>query len=368
MKKYSKFLLITACVTISLALLLAIIGITNHIRSTRYDTKKALQYENKLISLLEGKDSILLKDLFDFPFHRAFIIPDTYLAGDEFAEKYGLDISVEEMLPNNYENICRIVFVDKTGEFVYEFRYTHGERIYADVGGKILYPDTVIRKNSNLKEIKNAVGIEFIGDVENLLMDEEYCIEHYYSDIISSCQKLLVDVPVLTEEELIKKHPSPNSRLSKQWDQMVKDLKAKEAKVDEYGFVLKDINSDSMPELFWVDKNYNIVSVFASIHPSKNLLGAFSSENSCIVLEDGGLLVLSTSDDSNFEYSIANYKNLEGLKVGPVSFGCENGLYYKKDEKGKTEITNQEFDILLQQNINKKDSSFKKCKILGISA
>lgn len=135
-----------------------------------YNFSEAKKYEDKLISLLENNDSVKVKDVFDFEFERAFVIEETYLKGDAFAEEYNLEISVEEMLPNNYEDSRRIVFVDKNGEFVYEFRYWWGDRLCEDCKGKVIYPNTRIVASDLGADIEGSVGIKFVIDDKDYLV------------------------------------------------------------------------------------------------------------------------------------------------------------------------------------------------------
>lgn len=289
MKRHTKIQLISFCLIAFVVIVLAIFAIINYDNETKYDIDKAAKYENKIISILEQQDQVAVKDVFDFPFYKAYAIEDSYLAGDEFAQKYGLDISVEEMLPNYYENIRRIVFVDEKGEFIYEFRYTYGQRLCADIEGKILHPNTIIRKTNNLIDAENAFSIEFlVNEKDKLVIADEYCVNKYYSQVISNYKNIIEDIANLKIEQLIDKYPSPNNQLTMQWEEMLKSMVQNSAsnRLSEHGYILKDINSDNMPELLWVDNDFNVYAVYTTLHPSKNLLGAYSAENQSMIIVD----------------------------------------------------------------------------------
>lgn len=137
-----------------------------------YDYENAKKYETRMVSLLEESEIITVDQVFDFAFSRAFVIEETYLGGDSFAEKYGLDISVEEMMENSIETSRRIVFVDDSGEFVYEFRFMFGEPLSTKIDGFIIYPDTKIKQVDSFSEQKDSIGIEFMVDEEDYLVPD----------------------------------------------------------------------------------------------------------------------------------------------------------------------------------------------------
>lgn len=370
MKRYKKVLLISVCLIIIVFIALAIFVIKNCFNTRKYDMDRALKYENAIISILSQQDEATLQDVFDFPFYQAYVIEDSYLAGEEFAQKYGLDISVEEMLPNESENIRRIVFVDEQGEFVYEFRYCFGQRLCADIQGKILHPNTIIQKIDNLIEDENAFSIEFLVDEKDkLVVDDEYCINNYYSKVLLNYKNIINDITNLNLEQIINKYPSPNAQLETQWEEMLKSIikNSTDNNLSKYGFILKDISFDNTPELFWVDEDFNIFAIFSTLHPSKNLLGAYSIENHCTILIDDRLLVVENLENSNFECSVIHFENFEGLTKPSFKLGCEKGLYYKVEEDKKIDIDLTEFKEIYNNFINNEVADFRNNKIYFLS-
>ena len=92
-----------------------------------------------------------IKNIFSFEFDRAYIFDDCYISGEGFAKRYHLDISIDQVKNGVSENVQRIVFVNQSGDFVYEFRCDIGEVILQEQG-MIIYPDTKIEIKSNTKE------------------------------------------------------------------------------------------------------------------------------------------------------------------------------------------------------------------------
>ena len=108
-------------------------------------------YNSKLISVLNEKETPMVQNIFSFEFDRAYIFDDCYISGEGFAKRYHLDISIDQVKNGVSENVQRIVFVNQSGDFVYEFRCDIGEVILQEQG-MIIYPDTKIEIKSNTKE------------------------------------------------------------------------------------------------------------------------------------------------------------------------------------------------------------------------
>jgi hypothetical protein len=104
---------------------------------------ESTDYLNNLATVFDNAQEIQVSEAFNFDFDRAYVFNDCYISGDGFALAYGLDLSISEVGPGTSENIHRIVFVDKNGNFIYEFQYDINE-VNFDNEGVIVYPDTRI--------------------------------------------------------------------------------------------------------------------------------------------------------------------------------------------------------------------------------
>ena len=113
--------------------------------------KKEEDYSAKLISVLNEQEETTVQDVFSFKFERAYVFNDCYISGEGFAKKYNLDISINEVKSGVSENIQRIVFVDESGDFVYEFMCDNSEVILLEKG-MIIYPETIIERKSSIQE------------------------------------------------------------------------------------------------------------------------------------------------------------------------------------------------------------------------
>ena len=105
-------------------------------------------YTAKLISVMNEQEEITVKDIFCFEFDRAYIFhsEDCYLDGKIFAKTYNLDISIEQVENGMADYRQRIVFVNKSGDFVYLFE-CNMDKVYIENKGVVIYPETIIKRN-----------------------------------------------------------------------------------------------------------------------------------------------------------------------------------------------------------------------------
>ena len=119
--------------------------------------QKEEDYKAKLISVMNEQEKSTVKDVFSFDFERAYVFnfEDGYMDGDSFAKEYNLDISISQVEDGFADYIQRIVFVDKSGSFVYVFKCDCDDVFFVNKG-VVIYPETIIeRKSSPNEEILN---------------------------------------------------------------------------------------------------------------------------------------------------------------------------------------------------------------------
>ena len=115
--------------------------------------QKNEDYKSKLISVINKQETATVQDIFSFEFDRAYVFnfTDGYMDGEEFAKKYNLDISITQVEAGQADYIQRIVFVDSSGNFVYEFKCDISEIIFFEKG-IVIYPETKIEITSSIQE------------------------------------------------------------------------------------------------------------------------------------------------------------------------------------------------------------------------
>ena len=107
-------------------------------------------YTAKLISVMNEQEETTVKDIFSFEFDRAYIFhqADCYFDGETFAKTYSLDISIDQVDEGLADYCQRIVFVNKSGDFVHLFECNMDE-VYIKNKGVVIYPETVIKRKSS---------------------------------------------------------------------------------------------------------------------------------------------------------------------------------------------------------------------------
>ena len=123
-----------------------------------FNVKRSRDYNFKLVSAMNDEEMVTLKNVFSFDFHKAYVIDDPYISGEDFAKQHGLNISISQVKAGTSEDIQRIVFVDSLGSFVYEFKCNKSEIIIAE-NGIVIYPETVVERLS--KEGEKPLEITF---------------------------------------------------------------------------------------------------------------------------------------------------------------------------------------------------------------
>ena len=107
-------------------------------------------YTAKLISVMNEQEETTVKDIFSFEFDRAYIFhqADCYFDGETFTKTYNLDISIDKVENGMADYRQRIVFVNKSGDFVNLFECNIDE-VYIENKGVVIYPETVIKRESS---------------------------------------------------------------------------------------------------------------------------------------------------------------------------------------------------------------------------
>ena len=146
-------------VTTFVLLLSIILALIIYIVALGMTQRKEAHYTNTLLSVLTEQEKTTAQDIFSFEFDRAYVFNDCYISGDGLAQKYNLDISIGEVKTGSSENIQRIVFVDKSGNFVYEFRCDVSEVVFPQEG-VILYPETVIERKAFDQDNRLILGFQ----------------------------------------------------------------------------------------------------------------------------------------------------------------------------------------------------------------
>lgn len=193
---------------------------------------------------------------------------------------------------------------------------------------------------------------------QNDYVDENASKENIYSSYLEKYNQT-VSVLKFTANGLLSesfeadfnngKFTAPDDNFSYEWGAMLVDATEGLDKhdVSSFGYILKDINSDNIPELFFVREDYTVLAIFTLNESSPKLLGAFWSRNKVVILDSGDIYTLTNSGAAYFEYTIYTIKNNQLSVV--KRFGM-NGDYYKTMNDEISVIGKSEFEEILEAN------------------
>lgn len=144
--------------------------------------------------------------------------------------------------------------------------------------------------------------------------------------------------------------------LGSKWSYMIVEMVAglENSTKEAFGYVIKDINDDSVPELFWLRNDRTILAIFTICDGDVVLLDAFYSRYKCVITNEGRIYTFAGGGGSN-QYDLKSLSN-EGRLDAICSFGTEwnfdrTGIEFFEIVDGQKIIVNeQHFQKLLTDN------------------
>jgi hypothetical protein len=127
-------------------------------------------YTQKIHQMLVNGESFLLRDIFEFEFDEAYVIPELYSTGESLLKKYNIlsKVEIEDIL---YNETQRILFL-KNGYVIYDYCYSVLSGIFAIQNDLIIFPDTKIIPLS--EDASNTVRFAFVDHILNGICDQKY--------------------------------------------------------------------------------------------------------------------------------------------------------------------------------------------------
>lgn len=142
---------------------------------------------------------------------------------------------------------------------------------------------------------------------------------------------------------------SMTDELEYRWHCMLVEMVSglNDPKKDDFGYVLKDINEDGTPELFWVRKDYTILAVFTIQNDQAQLIDAFWPKYKGTVSGAGELYTIGSSGAAYSEYKIWHIPT-DGSELTSVKeFGIDGSEYYEMVDGKKQTVSEERFKELL---------------------
>lgn len=132
--------------------------------------------------------------------------------------------------------------------------------------------------------------------------------------------------------------------------EMIAGYDDRESTVSAFGYILKDINDDDTPELFWVRKDRTLLAVFTVCDGKAKLLDAFWNRYPCKILDDNRLYLNYSAGTGYLDFEILKLDN-SGNSVNDLSFGLEDpgdaATYWEQvADTERIEISEERFNEL----------------------
>ena len=207
-----------------------------------------------------------------------------------------------------------------------------------------------------------------------LLNDYVSIVNYRLSDTFESDNNNGV-IPSVSQNLYDQVYGDDKSELSIKWFCMIADMTdyIKTKNIDQFEYILKDINKDNIDEMFWVDSCSNVLAVFTVEDNNAILLDAFWPKYKCVLTDNGYVYTCSVGGAKYNSYELkqlgSDSNSFEIYKSVGVESIKNNGTYvdeYYKTEKGnKIIISKIEYDqFLVDFPFKHTDDWFKKIQIL----
>lgn len=138
--------------------------------------------------------------------------------------------------------------------------------------------------------------------------------------------------------------------------------------MSSFGYILRDINSDDFPELFWVCEDDTVMAIFTNQNGKLVLLDVFWQKHECVITNADELYIRTSSGALYTDYTIQAL-TAQGDLLKTKQFGFEGisaegkPLYYEIVDDVKQLIGEDRFDELLRENPFEFDSDWLSQKL-----
>ena len=129
--------------------------------------------------------------------------------------------------------------------------------------------------------------------------------------------------------------------------------------ITDFGYLLKDINADGQPELFWILSDGRILALFTVWDAKPVLLGAYWPRSRVSVTEDGHLLVLGSGGADSQRYQVLQIPSNGEANI-LAEFGQDVGQAYQITDGKKESITQQKLTELIETYFEVETMDFSK--------
>ena len=169
-------------------------------------------------------------------------------------------------------------------------------------------------------------------------------------------------------------HTEQDVPLGAKWSDMLVTMTngINDPQISSFGYILKDINRDGFPELFWTREDRTVLAVFTIQNGSVVLIDAFSTRHSCVVSESWNLYIMDYGGAGYTHYKIQEL-DIDGnlsviIQFGTCGFTNEgNVICYQTLDQKELDISESIFNKLLLDNPFLHCKEYLDCQITYLS-
>lgn len=165
-----------------------------------------------------------------------------------------------------------------------------------------------------------------------------------YEDVIIKLDEAVHGMFADDFEDKLKEgvYTSPTGEQSDKWQTTLLDAKADFPNVDEnaFGYKLIDINSDGVPELFFMRSDERILAIFTMHEGKPCMVDCYGRSYRGVIRDTGEVYTMTVREDGGYDYRIYTLNPSSGGLYNTVAFGYEGAIAYEMID-GSTYTTSE---------------------------
>ena len=204
------------------------------------------------------------------------------------------------------------------------------------------------------KNAYNKVYTEILEDYKKIV--DSRLSDSFEYDWNSGKRIALGNVLLNAKNDELDERSTYGNSLDLKWSYMLVDMTdaIENPEKSSFGYFLKDLNDDSIPELFWVRSDGVVLAVFTIHNAQPVLLDAFWPRYKCVITSKDELYTFSSGGAFYNDYDIrilTSEEKLSSIKTfGLAGEASESGVqYYEVVDGAKVSVGEARFNSLLEE-------------------